>query len=594
MKRVGTTKSGLGILSTVSVCFSFLMLTFISVKIWSPDINSDAATQTASQAVGPHTMSMANNSTAIIDITPTSEQTIYKTANDLIVSNTCNAGATITMKTSGGSNDLARAGLDDLIKNIPATTGDSLNNTSWGYSLNSGSIWGAVPASGDAAAVIYDKGEAAADVTVPMMFGVKVDSTIPSGVYTNDIVYTMTPNGDCLSYGIIWDFNGGNAKAGATYPTSLTWGQTINLSTLTPTNDGYTFIGWSVGSSTYVGSETSADLNIRNEENITVQANWLKNEPMTFSYTGAAQTWTVPTTGRYKVELWGAQGGWHTGGMGTSFGGKGGYASGTVQLTRNTPLYIYVGGYGYNGGWNGGGASNGGTKGSDRNGNGGGATDIRTTGGAWNNADSLRSRIIVAGGGGAGAEWAGNGGGAAGGLTGQDGFTPGTNCSNYNYPLVTPAKGGNQTGGGAGLTCNGVCMHTVSLNGSFGIGAADATTNSASYAPSIYGSGGGGGGWYGGGSGATTNCHIMGSAGGSSYISGHTGCVGVTSTTSSTPKSGCTTGTTDNDCSISPYGYTFTDTSMIGGTATMPNTAGTGNETGHAGNGYVKITHLGS
>ena len=352
----------------------------------------------------------------------------------------------------------------------------------------------------------------------------------------------------------------------------------------------------------------SANVNPGNMLTVTMTAQWsLVNYVKTFSYTGSAQTWTVPYTGKYKIELWGAQGGYCKTCTYTSFGGKGGYTSGITTISKSTNLYLYIGGSGEtSNGWNGGGAI---TNNSYPNSYGGGATDIRTVSGTWNNTAGLRSRVMVAGGGGGGAEWTSNGGGAGGGLIGEDGYTPGTNCNQYQKPLKTPAKGGNQTAGGAGLTCDGTCMHTQSYSGSFGVGAQDATSISG-----YYSSGGGGSGWYGGGSGATTNCHIMGSAGGSSYISGHTGSVAVTSASSSSPKSGCTTGTTNNSCSLTPYinpatnaSYTFTNTLMIDGAGykwtntkgslqAMPNPSG-GNYAsgvGHSGNGYARITYLGT
>ena len=57
----------------------------------------------------------------------------------------------------------------------------------------------------------------------------------------------------------------------------------------------------------------------------------------------------------------------------------------------------------------------------------------------------------------------------------------------------------------------------------------------------------------------------MSGGGGSSYISGHTGCVAITSNTNTTPKSGCKTGTTNNNCSIHYSGKIFNDTVMIDG-----------------------------
>lgn len=58
-----------------------------------------------------------------------------------------------------------------------------------------------------------------------------------------------------------------------------------------------------------------------------------------FDYTGGEQAFTVPVSGTYKVELWGAQGGSY----GDYIGGRGGYTSGTIRLERKSNLFIYVG-----------------------------------------------------------------------------------------------------------------------------------------------------------------------------------------------------------------------------------------------------------
>ena len=186
-----------------------------------------------------------------------------------------------------------------------------------------------------------------------------------------------------------------------------------------------------------------------------------------FEYTGSVQEVTLPV-GNWKLEVWGAQGGTYL--DEESAGGAGGYSVGTLKVTEEQKLYIYVGGQPEScytirsvtpGGFNGGG------EGYNRDYNvstfgqgGGGATDIRI------GQDSLYSRVIVAGGGGGHSE--GNdtltkyGGGASSGSPSAD-FA------------ATQIKAG--------------------LGGSFGVGA---STTQGGYNYS-YGSGGGGGGWYGGG-----------------------------------------------------------------------------------------------
>ncbi|MBQ6449366.1 hypothetical protein IJJ08_00465 [bacterium] len=306
-------------------------------------------------------------------------------------------------------------------------------------------------------------------------------------------------------------------------------------------------------------------------------------ETTTYEYTGNYQTFTAPSDGYYVVELWGASGG--NVNHATNTTGLGGYTRGEIRLNRGNNLYLYVGQEGpYNaastntrGGWNGGGFS-GGNSSSDHSSGGGGATDVRLTSGSWNNSTSLRSRIMVAGGG-AGSTNATNTvfGGHAGGLI-SSAFQGDFNSA--------PPLGATQTSGGQ----DGVANSTA-RNGSFGY-AIQANTSGWG--------GGGGGGYYGGGNG-----YGQGGSGGSSYISGHTGCVAIRSTTSTLPKTGCETGSSDNTCSVHYSGKVFVNTKMIDGAGylwtnsrndleAMPNPAGGyyASGVGHTGNGYARITFV--
>ena len=244
-----------------------------------------------------------------------------------------------------------------------------------------------------------------------------------------------------------------------------------------------------------------------------------------YSFTGAPQTFIAPRNGWYRIQLWGAEGG-----SDAAAGGKGAYVTGEVHVKAGTRLYVYIGdagqsdttgtGAGYNGGGNSGSASGG------WSGSGGGATDIRTVSGAWNNSTSLRSRIAVAaGGGGGGASSAGGAGGALTGLSGGSGIAGGTQ-------------------GSAGP------------RGGFGYGGTSEVDG-----------GGGGGGWYGGGAssgGSPGGSNDQGGGGGSSYLAGVAG------------------------CAASSTGYTFRSGQMIPGNAWMPSPNG-GQELGHSGPCYAII-----
>ena len=277
-----------------------------------------------------------------------------------------------------------------------------------------------------------------------------------------------------------------------------------------------------------------------------------------FSYTGAYEEFIVPFTGMYNMQCWGARGGAsRKNGSLYALYGKGGYASGNIRLVKGEKYYIYVGGKGTDsvvgkdspGGWNGGGLGTWDRSDNETSGGGGGATDIRLIGAEWNNEKSLRSRIIVAGGAG-GTSWTytpGNGGGISG--------------TSY-YSSVSPA--GTQTSGYL-----------------FGIGR-DAWGKADND-----GVAGGGGGYYGG---QTNNVSQKSSgAGGSGYVSGHPGCIAVTSEEDTTPKVEKYSEISD---SYHYSGKIFTDTVLTAGNSTMPTWDGTSTMTGNQNPGYAKITNL--
>ncbi len=159
-----------------------------------------------------------------------------------------------------------------------------------------------------------------------------------------------------------------------------------------------------------------------------------------FTYTGGIQSFVVPSTGNYKLEVWGAQGG----DASPYYGGMGGYASGTIDLTAGQTIYIYVGQVGQGAG--GGSAWNGGGGGTCCGAGGGGGTDFRLGGTA------LANRVIVAGAGGGGSNDTpqGNGGdgGGSSGLYGTVG-APGTQSSGYSLG-VGETNSSDAAGGGGG------------------------------------------------------------------------------------------------------------------------------------------------
>lgn len=197
-------------------------------------------------------------------------------------------------------------------------------------------------------------------------------------------------------------------------------------------------------------------------------------------------------------------------------------------------MYLYSGGAGNTGGTNGG-FNGGGLR--DTYNSGGGASDIRIT------TNDLQSRVIVAG-----------GGGSDGAINKQGMYGGGTSGGTATQNFGSGGGGGTQTSGGAGGNNN---------SGSFGVGG-----RGIHYANGYGGAGGGG--WYGGGGVYPDGSgdDDRGGGGGSGFVW----------TGSNVP----------TNYRLSSL-YYLSNASTIAGNTSF--TSPTGEvETGHSGNGYVRIT----
>ena len=137
----------------------------------------------------------------------------------------------------------------------------------------------------------------------------------------------------------------------------------------------------------------------------TTATSWIGYAPSstTFSYTGAVQTYTVPTgVTSIGFDVQGGSGGLPdtSGAPGTA--ANGGRVQGNLTVTPGQILYIYVGGKGAD--WTSSIASSGGFNGGGLGGSfaacGGGASDIRTSA----SGTAYTGRLVVAGGGGGGGD----------------------------------------------------------------------------------------------------------------------------------------------------------------------------------------------
>lgn len=204
----------------------------------------------------------------------------------------------------------------------------------------------------------------------------------------------------------------------------------------------------------------------------------LDDDGEVFNYTGEVQTYVVPSmVDEIEVDCVGAAG------FGGTRAGYGGRVQAKVKVTAGEVLYVYVG------------KEPTGRITAEYN-----ASDIRTVAGAVTGENQLRSRILVAGGGGCSGAGDGYGnGGNGGGLTAKDG---------QDHGCCGGGQGGRQTiGGTAGRDIPWTSQNTrAGENGKLGLGGNGVANSGVG--------GAGGSGHYGGGAGRGGYTKSYGSNGG--------------------------------------------------------------------------------
>ena len=295
-----------------------------------------------------------------------------------------------------------------------------------------------------------------------------------------------------------------------------------------------------------------------------------------FGFKGEQEEFSI-LPGKYKLEVWGGQGGDSTGkrykgheDTQNGKGGLGGYSCGILKLNEMEKIHVFVGGAGREGSSSDGDT----TEGSFPDGGGtktghsqsGGPTSVPGTGGGSTSIRLINKtdyhRVIVAGG----------GGGASGNSISTDsgGFGGGTTGGNVCYfGSITNQGSGTQTGS----TC-GLGYKNNGDPGEFGKGA------TGKYMQGRDSGGGGGGGWYGGGSGGYGGTWECSSGGGGS------GWVFTESSFNEWQKGDFA----KSSKFLLNSAYHLTDALTLNGDQELPLPNGNGTEKGHRGNGYAKIT----
>ena len=392
--------------------------------------------------------------------------------------------------------------------------------------------------------------------------------TVPAGSNTSVMVNVNNDTGGSIYYGVFYEMVSPSTKTDDIGIYKIDWSENATSGSITNgsilpvellvINNTSSDITLNIG----VAGSDSNELGLTDGKTLITETFNTGNEPSG----DAGETKTTTTDynfdisktngetitlkpGTHKLEAWGASGVYSSANPTSSHpNGYGGYASGTLTLTESLNVTLYIGGSPNSnsdvnyGGWNGGGASYAGSRYND-NGSGGGATDICLTPSSITTdsyqryvrtSASYLSRILVAGGG---------GGGRSSDAASNGGYF---NTSGANTYVGSLTAAGSSSG--------------TYQSGGFGYGSSGTSTSDDNA--------GGGGGWYGG----ATN--------GDSYGGGGSSFVWSTDTASSVP-SGYTPSTK----------YQMTNVVYNKGNTTMPSsTSTTGTETGHSGDGHIRIT----
>lgn len=143
-------------------------------------------------------------------------------------------------------------------------------------------------------------------------------------VNTNKCKYVYNTSANALGTNIS-SYTGGQVSNGSTINLSATATGTYYLHVLTTFKSGKA-----------IETISSPISIISNDSIIYSTANTTSNKYYTF---------TAEATGTYKLQVWGAQGGYRSN---STYGGLGGYSTGIISLDKGTKLYVYVGGKGGN------------------------------------------------------------------------------------------------------------------------------------------------------------------------------------------------------------------------------------------------------
>ena len=164
---------------------------------------AEEAESKVSLSVAP-VISLSLQDTVAVEVTPTQDGTFSSNTAALSISTNNETGYSLYMATGNGKNTLTsqNPGISNVISAVnggeDGVASANFDNNTWGYNLSQDSVsdttaYKAVPTATGDTAIITTESPTEAD-TYNLTFGTKVDTSLPSGTYSNDVVVSVVAN----------------------------------------------------------------------------------------------------------------------------------------------------------------------------------------------------------------------------------------------------------------------------------------------------------------------------------------------------------------------------------------------------------------
>ena len=164
---------------------------------------AEEAESKVSLSVAP-VISLSLQDTVAVEVTPTQDGTFSSNTAALSISTNNETGYSLYMATGNGKNTLTsqNPGISNVISAVnggeDGVVSANFDNNTWGYNLSQEAVsdttaYKAVPTATGDTAIITTESPTEAD-TYNLTFGTKVDTSLPSGTYSNDVVVSVVAN----------------------------------------------------------------------------------------------------------------------------------------------------------------------------------------------------------------------------------------------------------------------------------------------------------------------------------------------------------------------------------------------------------------